>query len=94
MDEHKSLARKNGNKNPIWSWNDSGNKQLDTIMALNIATQNTGMSLVQEFQKHLSNESRRHGIIDNGKHKKGEAKTIRQTESIMCNIIKISSIRT
>ena len=22
-DERKSLARKNGNENPIWSWNDS-----------------------------------------------------------------------
>ena len=23
---HKSLARKNGNENPIWSWNDSGRR--------------------------------------------------------------------
>ena len=29
------------------------------------ATQNTDVSLSQEFQKHFSNEPRKHGIIDN-----------------------------
>ena len=49
-DERKSLARKNGNENPIWSWNDSTtstkkktkNNPTKTTLALSkIATQNS-----------------------------------------------------
>ena len=42
-----------------------GSKRVDTQMALHIVTHNTDVSLSQEFQKHLLNESRKNGIIDN-----------------------------
>ena len=38
-------------------------------MEVHIESKNTDMILAQEFQKHLSNESRKHGIIYHGKHK-------------------------
>ena len=49
-----------------------GSKRFDTQMEVHVVTQNTDLSLAQEFQKHLPNESRKHGIIYNGKHKKGQ----------------------
>ena len=39
-------------------------------MEVHIESKNTDMILAQEFQKHLSNESRKDGIIDCGNHKK------------------------
>ena len=47
-----------------------GSKQFDTQMEVHIESKNTDMILAQEFQKHLSNESRKDGIIDCGNHKK------------------------
>ena len=44
-----------------------GSKRFDTQMAVHTATKNTDVSLAQEFQKHLSSESLKHGIIDPGK---------------------------
>ena len=44
-------------------------------MAVHTATQNFDVSLALEFPKHLSNASRKHGILDNGKHTKGPVKT-------------------
>ena len=70
-----------------------GSKQFDAKMAVHIVTQNTEVSLALKFQKHLSNESRKHGIIDNGR-KVGQVNKSVQTYSIMCNIINISIIKT
>ena len=61
-------------------------------MKANTATENTAASLALEFQKNLSNKSRKHGIIDHRKHKKCQGKKNGQTGSIMCNIINMSSI--
>ena len=48
-----------------------GSKQFDTQMSVNTETQNTDVSLEQEFQKHSSNESLQTWYyIDNGKQKK------------------------
>ena len=41
-------------------------------MSVHIETQNTDMGLVQEFLEYSLNESHKHDIIDNGKHKKGQ----------------------
>ena len=49
-----------------------GSKRFDIKMAVHIATQNTDLNLAQEFQKHLSNESHKHGTIYHGRHKKGK----------------------
>ena len=46
-----------------------GSKTFDAQMEVHTSTQNTDVNLAQEFQKHLSNESPKHGIIDHGKHK-------------------------
>ena len=45
-------------------------KWFDTQMAVHTATKNTDVSLALESQKHLSNASHKHGIIDHRKHKK------------------------
>ena len=49
-------------------------KQFNTQMLVHITTQNNDVILSQEFLKHFSNESRKHGIIDNGKQKKMPSK--------------------
>ena len=53
-----------------------GSKQVDTQMEVHTATQNTNVSLAQEFQKYLSNEPQKHDIIDKGKQKKGQVKKL------------------
>ena len=52
----------------------TGSKFFDTQTKVHTAAQNTYVSLALEFQKHLSNESHKHGIIDNGKDKKSSSK--------------------
>ena len=52
------------------------------------------VSLAQEFQKHLSNASRKYRILNHGRHKKSQVNKSVQTGSIMCNIINIFSIKT
>ena len=70
-----------------------GSKQFDTQMSVNTETQNTDVSLEQEFQKHSSNESLQTWYyIDNGK--KDQLNKSRQTRIIMYNIIKIPRTRT
>ena len=64
-------------------------KRFYTQMEFHTETQDTDVSLALEFKNNLSNESRKHGIIDTGKHKKGQVKKIGQTGSIMCNILYI-----
>ena len=41
---------------------------------MHTATKNTDVSLSLKFQKHLSNELRKHGILVHGKHKKTSSK--------------------
>ena len=53
-----------------------GSKRFDTQMSVHIATQNTDVSLAQDLQKHLSNESRKCGIIYHGKHKISSSKKL------------------
>ena len=43
-------------------------------MTSNTATHNTDVILALEFQKHLSNKSLKHSIIDNVTQKKGSSK--------------------
>ena len=43
-------------------------------MAVHTETQHTDVSLALYFQEYLSNESRKHAIIDNGEYKKGQVK--------------------
>ena len=62
-------------------------------MAFHTAIKNIDVSLSQEFQKRLSNESLKHGTIYHGKHKKGQVKKSGKTGSIMCNIINMLTIR-
>ena len=47
-----------------------GSKRSDTQMSVHTSIQNTYVSLAQEFQKHLSNESPKHVNIDHARHKK------------------------
>ena len=69
-------------------------KRFDTNMAVDTATQNIDISLALEFQKHLSNEQRKHVIKDHVKHTKRPSKKVGKIWSIICNIIKMSIIRT
>ena len=46
-----------------------GSKRFDTQMVVHTAKNNNDMSLALEFQKHLSNKSHKHGIIDNKKQR-------------------------
>ena len=57
----------------------SGSERFDTQKSVQTATKNTHMSLAQEFQKHLSNASHKHVILDNGRHKKRSSKKRVQT---------------
>ena len=52
-----------------------GSKCFDTKMEVHTSKQKTDTSLAQEHKKHLSNESHKHGIIDNGKQKKVKKKS-------------------
>ena len=49
-------------------------KRFDNQIAAHTAIQNTYVNLAQEFQKYLSNESRKHFVINHGKHKKVKLK--------------------
>ena len=63
-------------------------------MAFHTATQNSDVSLALEFQTHLSNASRKHGILYHAKHKKVQVKQNGQTGIIICNKIKMYIIKT
>ena len=39
-------------------------------MEIQFSTQNTDVSLAQEFQKYIYNESRKNGVIYQGKYRK------------------------
>ena len=61
----------------------SGSKRFDIQMEVVTATQNTDMSLVMEFQRHLSNKSRKNDIIDHGNHKKIKGKKM-EKQGVSC----------
>ena len=50
-------------------------------MEMHTATHNVDFILAQEFQKNLSNESHKHGIVDYGEHKKWSSKKSGKIES-------------
>ena len=64
-----------------------GSERFYTQMEVHTATQNYGVILAQEFQKHLSNSSLKHGVLYHGKHKKGSIQKNCKIGSIICNII-------
>ena len=43
-------------------------------MSMHTSTHNADVSVPQEFQRHLSNESYQYDILDNGKHTKRPSK--------------------
>ena len=51
-----------------------GSKQFDAQIPVHTSTLNTDVGLSLGFKRHLSNESRKHGFIDHGKHKKRSSK--------------------
>ena len=63
-----------------------GSEWFNTKIAVHTATKHSDVSLAQEFQNHLSDESRKHGILDQVKDPK-KGKKIRQTGSSMFKII-------
>ena len=42
----------------------------DLWMVMNTSTSNTDISVSREFQKYISDPTRAHGLIDNGKDRK------------------------
>ena len=52
----------------------TGSQRVDKKMLIQTSIQNYYVSLSQGFQKHLSNSSHKHGILDYGKHKKWSSK--------------------
>ena len=60
-----------------------GSEWFDTKMSVHTSTKKTDVSLALDFQKDVSNESRKHSIIDNVKQKKGQVKKIGKTNSII-----------
>ena len=71
-----------------------GIERFYTKIAVHTATQNFDVCLAQEFHKCMSNASRKNSVLDHVKQKKGKVKKSGQTGSIMCNIIKMPSIKT
>ena len=49
-----------------------GEKGYDTKMVIHTGIRTSDVSLASEFQKHLSTEARKHGVIDQGKCKNGQ----------------------
>ena len=50
----------------------TGAKRYEKNMVIHTGTCTSDVSLAREFQKHLSNAARNHGVIDQGKYKKGK----------------------
>ena len=55
-----------------------GIQRFDTKMDMHTSKHNDDVSLVREFQKHLSNASHKHGIVYHGKHKKRLSKKVKK----------------
>ena len=65
----------------------TGKKGYDTQMVMLYETSTAAVSLVQEFQKNLSNASRKHGMIDQGKYKNNQINKNLLKGSILCRRI-------
>ena len=69
-----------------------GSQRFDTKMSVRTSSQNNDESLAQDFQKKLSDASRKHGIFDYVKHKKSQVKS-GKTGSVMYNTMKMFSTK-
>ena len=47
-----------------------GSKTFDLQILINSCTQNNDVGLAKEFQKHVSKDNRKHGVIDQVKYRK------------------------
>ena len=43
-----------------------GSKLFDSQILMNYCTKNNDVSLAKEYQKHVSKENQKHGVIDQG----------------------------
>ena len=60
-----------------------GEKGYKINMFMHTGTRTYDVSLAREFQKHLSNVEHKHGLIDQGKHKKGKVNESSKKGNIM-----------
>ena len=51
-----------------------GEEAYELQMAMHTSTENTDISLAREFQKHLSDPTQVHGLLDHGKDRKRSSK--------------------
>ena len=51
-----------------------GASSYDSQMEIHTSTKNTDINLAREFQKHISDPTRAHGLLDNGKDRKNASK--------------------
>ena len=65
----------------------TGSKTIDSHILMYSCTQKNDASLAKYFQKHLSKEHRKHGVIDQGNIGTDPVKENEQTESIMFRIM-------
>ena len=69
----------------MFNFQDQNN--FDSQILMHSCTQNNYVSLAKQFQRHLSKEHRKHGVVDLGKYRKISIKTNGKIESIMFRII-------
>ena len=62
----------------------TGAKGYDTHILMHSATSTDDVSLYQEFQRNLSDVSRKYGVIDQVKYKKKASKKSGKEGDIMC----------
>ena len=51
-----------------------GPRTFDSHILMNSCTPKNDVSLAKEFQKHMSKDDRKYGVIDQGKYRKGSSK--------------------
>ena len=49
-------------------------KKFDSQILINYCTQNNDVSLPKELQKHMYKDDRKHGVVYQGKYRKGASK--------------------
>ena len=62
-----------------------GSKTLDVQILMHFCTPKNDVSLSKQFQKHMSTEHHKHGVIDKGKYRKRSSKikwTVWETSSV------------
>ena len=52
----------------------TGSKTFDSHILMHSCTQKNDVSLTKKFQKHLSKENRKHGVIDKGRYREKASK--------------------